>query len=305
MSYILDALRKSEQERHREQLPASGSSRLVMPARAPKPTGIKMLLVAVLLINAVAIGAGAIYLFNRADEPQPVAAFSPEEPSLPDNEGDQDWYPEAPMPRNGLPLPQRVVPVEAMSDFGDEPSSILPDVGYVNAPDSSTLSERLDRRLEQLRPRDRLAEVPNVTNRDQQPARQSAQQTQPASSLPDDIIRPSDQRNNPPARQAAATAPPAVSEAPAVAATAVVSAPAAQDINTLPDDFRRQLPALTFNSHIYSSDPGSRRIMINNAYLREGQRFEGLSIREITGDGVILYKSPHTFSVPVIRDWKP
>lgn len=282
----------------------------MVPARAPKPTGIKMLLVAVLLINVVAIGAGGFYLYNRADNSQTVAAGSPGEPSSPDNESDQDWYPETPLPRSGLPLPQRVVPIEAMSDFGDEPASILPDVGYVNAPenDSLTLSEQLDRRLEQLRPRDRLIEIPDMTSRNQsvqQPARQSAQQSEAGNTLPDDIIRPSGQRNDPPARTIATEAPAAVSSKPADAPPAVASAPAAQNINTLPDDFRRQLPALTFNSHIYSSEPASRRIMINNAYLREGQRFEGLTIKEITGDGVILYKSPHTFSVPVIRDWKP
>src|SRR5690606_10025929 len=81
--------------------------------------------------------------------------------------------------------------------------------------------------------------------------------------------------------------------------------PLPADINTLPEEFRQQLPALTFNSHIYSSDPSSRRIMINNQYLREGQKFGAMRVREITPEGVVLFQEPFTFHVSVIRDWKP
>jgi general secretion pathway protein B len=67
--------------------------------------------------------------------------------------------------------------------------------------------------------------------------------------------------------------------------------------------FQRRVPDLMFNSHIFSSSPEARRIMINDEYLREGARFRGMVVEEITEDGVILSLQGESFSVSVVRDW--
>lgn len=71
----------------------------------------------------------------------------------------------------------------------------------------------------------------------------------------------------------------------------------------LPLSFQKSVPDLTFNSHIYSSSPASRRVMINNTYLRVGDTFEGLRVDDITEEGVVLSRDGRRFRVGVVRDW--
>lgn len=71
----------------------------------------------------------------------------------------------------------------------------------------------------------------------------------------------------------------------------------------LPLSFQKSIPDLTFNSHLYSSDPSSSRVMINDNYLRAGDRFSGLTVERITEDGVVLSKQGQLFRVGTVRDW--
>ncbi|WP_417566775.1 general secretion pathway protein GspB [Marinobacter sp.] len=71
----------------------------------------------------------------------------------------------------------------------------------------------------------------------------------------------------------------------------------------LPLSFQKSVPDLTFNSHIYSSSPASRRVMINNVYLRVGDAFAGLRVEDITEEGVVLSLNGQRFRVGVVRDW--
>jgi general secretion pathway protein B len=71
----------------------------------------------------------------------------------------------------------------------------------------------------------------------------------------------------------------------------------------LPLSFQKSVPDLTFNSHIYSSSPASRRVMINDTYLRVGDTFEGLRVDDITEEGVVLSRDGRRFRVGVVRDW--
>jgi len=71
----------------------------------------------------------------------------------------------------------------------------------------------------------------------------------------------------------------------------------------LPLAFQKSVPDLTFNSHIYSSSPSARRVMINSRNLRVGDRFSGLVVEDITEEGVVLSKSGQRFRVGIVRDW--
>ena len=71
----------------------------------------------------------------------------------------------------------------------------------------------------------------------------------------------------------------------------------------LPLSFQKSVPDLTFNSHIYSSDPSASRVMINNRYLSPGQSFGQLTVETITEDGVVLSKNGQRFRVGIVRDW--
>ncbi|MFO8141455.1 MAG: general secretion pathway protein GspB [Marinobacter sp.] len=71
----------------------------------------------------------------------------------------------------------------------------------------------------------------------------------------------------------------------------------------LPLSFQKSVPDLTFNSHIYSSDPAASRVMINNHYLRPGDTFGNLTVERVTDDGVILSRGSQRFRVGTVRDW--
>lgn len=71
----------------------------------------------------------------------------------------------------------------------------------------------------------------------------------------------------------------------------------------LPLAFQKSVPDLTFNSHIYSSSPSARRVMINSRNLRVGDRFSGLVVEDITEEGVVLSKAGQRFRVGIVRDW--
>ena len=88
----------------------------------------------------------------------------------------------------------------------------------------------------------------------------------------------------PPVRKARAA--PAASAAPAVAASVPTAAPASAPrppsvaakteeriytLDELPDEIRRQLPALSVGGSMYSPTPASRLVIINGQVLREGE----------------------------------
>lgn len=71
----------------------------------------------------------------------------------------------------------------------------------------------------------------------------------------------------------------------------------------LPLSFQKRIPDLMFNSHIYSTDPNASRVMINGHYLRRGESFSGITIKNITREGVVLSKQGKVFRVGIVRDW--
>lgn len=71
-------------------------------------------------------------------------------------------------------------------------------------------------------------------------------------------------------------------------------------------DARQQprVPKLKFNSHIYSDQPDARRVMINNIYLREGQSLSGLDVVQIGEANIVFRKGNTLFKLPAMRDWE-
>ena len=66
---------------------------------------------------------------------------------------------------------------------------------------------------------------------------------------------------------------------------------------------RPKVSKLTFNSHIFSSTPSARRVMINNVYLREGQAFQGMTLLAIAEQYVVFEKDGQQFKIAAMRDW--
>jgi len=74
-------------------------------------------------------------------------------------------------------------------------------------------------------------------------------------------------------------------------------------LNDLAPAFQKTVPDIRFNSHIYSDRPAERRVIINDLYLKEGQGFSGLTIVTIGEFYIELEKQGQSFKLPVLRDW--
>jgi general secretion pathway protein B len=70
-------------------------------------------------------------------------------------------------------------------------------------------------------------------------------------------------------------------------------------LSSLPEGFRRSLPPLSINIHVYSPDESQRILYINNSPAREGERIEGgVVVEEIVEDGVVLQYDGQRFKLP-------
>ncbi|MEN8671011.1 MAG: general secretion pathway protein GspB, partial [Ketobacter sp.] len=75
-------------------------------------------------------------------------------------------------------------------------------------------------------------------------------------------------------------------------------------LEELPAYERDGIPDMTFSSHMYSSIPRFRSIIINGKRLKEGQYLnQELQVREITESGVVLSRGGTLFEVDVLGRW--
>lgn len=73
----------------------------------------------------------------------------------------------------------------------------------------------------------------------------------------------------------------------------------------LPDDVQRRLPTLVISAHVYSSKPQQRSMVINNQFLEEGDYIlDGLILEEITPDGAIFNYNGLRFHNGVVSSWQ-
>lgn len=236
MSYILDALRKSETERRQGRVPDLGQQ-VQLIHRPKKKRASPVIWVAVaLLLNAGVLAFVFWPGFLPPDQPAEQVEASPApEPEL-------ELEP-------GLESPEATAAVkESEPDKPIAEAENLPE-SSVSPPDAETVAVPV--------PRERATIIV--------PSSDSSQTFPPL-----------------PATEQAGRVPHLVE---------------------LPLSFQKSVPDLTFNSHIYSSSPASRRVMINNAYLRIGDAFAGLRVEDITEEGVVLSLNGQRFRVGVVRDW--
>lgn len=255
MSYILDALRKSESERQQGRVPdfAQQVQMIHRPRRQRRSVMIWVILALALLLNAGVLA----YVFwpgHRTDAATPATASAPQatEPAAPQSANATGVAEPALAPTHSVPTtPDRTTPATA------EVASV--------SPSEST-------------PQPELTDDP------------VSQQGDPGVSQPSErptVIVPSTPR-----------------PLPAAAASTAESTSRVPHLVELPLSFQRSVPDLIFNSHIYASDPAARRVMINDHYLRIGDRFDGLRVERITEQGVVLSQNGVKFRVGTVRDWK-
>lgn len=70
-------------------------------------------------------------------------------------------------------------------------------------------------------------------------------------------------------------------------------------LRQMPSDFRRKIPDMVLNVHLYSADESENLVYINNRQYRTGERVEGkFRLEEIVEEGVVLNYDGVRFKLP-------
>ena len=263
MSYILDALRKSEQQRQLGVAPRL----LTVHAFEPdaQPAFLKYGLIAAALTGAgVAIGWWQPWQQERLlSATETITARMPEA-----------------RPREPLPVPLPVLPEVASEPEMPMPVQTLVAMRPIPAPDVAPLKQ--DMQLP--------AKAPPQTRKP--PPAAAVLQNETATPVPEAAPAPA------PALAVAAETPIALLHEKS--ANAAPADPAQEQrvllMAELPAAIRREIPAMAIPVHTYSETPTERIVGINDRLLREGEYLApGLKLELIAPDGVVFSYKKYLF----------
>jgi general secretion pathway protein B len=278
VSFILDALRKSEHERQRQTGP--GLAEVPITPQKPRTNVWATAAIALLLVNLIAVG---VLLLRRAQHQEqaapnaatatvpagaePSAAQSPTVAAL----ANPTLQPVAP----GVPVTQGAAPAAAVPAPSPAPRMSAPPESAARNP----LADEVGGGESGLEPEiaGRAASVPAGP-----PAVSSAQPSRRGSVVYAPIPEAGDAPySGPPAVSTVEpSAPPAVSRT----APAAEALPGADEITA-----RGGMPELHLDLHVYANVPAQRFIFVNSRKYREGDTMqEGPLVEQITPDGAVL-----------------
>lgn len=254
MSFILDALRKSEHERQRQTGP--GLAEVPVAPSKPKTNVWAMAAIALLIVNLLAVG---VYLLRRA-QPQEAAvpaASAGAAPNAAVTAAAANPTLSAPAAAQAPAITQSAA-APAPRPAVSEPVSRNPLADEVGGTDPSLQAAA-----------SAVPEGPPVVTRNGATKRGSV------------VYAPTPEATD--ARYSEPAAEPAVSAAPATA-PARDGLPGADELTA-----RGTLPALHLDLHVYAAQPQQRFIFVNSRKYREGETLaEGPQVEQITADGAVL-----------------
>jgi general secretion pathway protein B len=280
MSYILEALKKLERKRQQEEKrPTLNLADATMPEARPRAPWLTLVVVG-LILNAMVLVWWIVFR-------------GPYQP-----------------PRSAPMLPQQalVKPV---------PTAVLPPVTSLaqDADRRKTAPERPPTPAGSKGPEDRKA---SVAPPEKLPVSDPVKTAMPAEKRPSSPAtpkRPVDQPppGPPPARVPATepvkTPPPPDKKASTDQAkappqkaskTAVLPSNRVFNLNELPADVRSALPPLKISAHVYSPEPPSRLVQVNEQLLQEGQvSVEGMQVEEILPKGIVFRFQGYRFRMGI------
>jgi general secretion pathway protein B len=278
MSFILDALRKSEHERQRQTGPALVESATVVPRARTNRWATAA--IALLLINLVAIGV--VLLMKSRDEPATATATSEAGPTA-----------VAPTPSTVTAVPQ--------------PGAAAPAATAGRASESraqASITRTTPLTPPMMRPAAPLPVTSGHNPLQEEVAADSAL-------LADEIAeRAAAPPQGPPAVQSSAHVRPGTvvyQSLPETDSAPSQSASGAAEGTRQPSNLPRAdemaartgAPELRLELHVYSTRPAERLVFINSRQYREGETTqEGATVEQITPDGVVMSMNGNRFLLP-------
>jgi len=249
MSYILDALKKADAEREQGRVPGLHTPMANLEADLPplggRPPAWVMGLGAVLVLAAL----GSAWWWTR-----PVATATPaSEPVQPD-------------PRPVLAQAPQTAPTPLPPTVTTPVTPTAPILTQAPTPSLAATPTPLSARSVSATP---------VTP---SPARAQAAAPTPQTEMRSPVVTPPQTVSPAPA----ATPAKPSTRAPIHVDPATTTSTQVPNLAELPEDVRRSLPALTVSGAMYSDQPASRMLLINNRVFHEGdQPVAGLVLEEI------------------------
>ncbi|HWI15664.1 MAG TPA: general secretion pathway protein GspB [Burkholderiales bacterium] len=252
MSYILDALRKSDQQRQRGTTPTLQTSPSIVAVAEPRRTWLYPVLA--LILAGVAFAIGTIAPWRKA---QDVA-----------------------VPAVVAPAPAIVAPAPAPATTGPMVATPSPAPAALVAPAPAPA----------LRPPDTIAaqqphsSLPSTTDNAAPRAASAERSTAPAPVAQQaQALAPVHARAEPP------RVPQRASESQAPGRDTKPASEKVQTLAELPASLRAELPSMTVTVHAYSATPKDRLVGVNDKLLREGDSLApDLVLERITPDGMIF-----------------
>lgn len=275
MSFILDALRKSEHARQRQ----TGPGLAEVPVAAPRSkTNVwATAAVALLVVNLLAVG---VLLLRRAQQQDSTAAAATVATG-----NSPAAAPAAVSPAAGPGAPNTATAAN--------PTLVAPPPAAAQAPAITQSAQAPSPRpaTNDAKSRNPLAdEVGTADGGGYEPSLQSAAAAVPAG--PPAVVRNAAGAKRgsvvyapvPEAADTPYTAPPAAPAAQPAAAPARETLPGADELTA-----RGSLPALHLDLHVYATQAQQRFIFVNSRKYREGDTLaEGPVVEQITADGAVL-----------------
>lgn len=269
MSYILNALRKSEQERLAKQNPITPNSFLETNEQQQQTTHWPKIIAILVIINLIALG----YLFLRESAPETVAIAEPArdpavaktQPSVPENKQKT--------PMKAKPLAKTVQP--------PKPKTV------VAAPKKTQPKPRpsVQTAAKASQPKSPKTVAKPVEKPTPAPTRVIAAVKQPPIQPPAKPVKPEKAKitaNKPTAVIAKPTPKP-------IASQPANQAPTIPWLNELPYQFRRTVPKISINVFVHHDDPENSFVIIDMTKYRVGQTLPNtLKIKEIRPDSVVF-----------------
>ncbi len=260
MSFILDALKKLEQKRHRSTVPNLLTIHVSPPQKPKKRLVWVYLLAAALLLNA---GILLTWLHPWKSEKTAIAKQSTD--------------------------------IEKRESIINESDKEVSDVRVpVSSPPINIT--KIETKTPKENKKDTTASTPTAKQTNIKPQNQPAlsKTDMSKSVLPPDIEKG---KRTTPAMQEKT---PIIQQTVSKALTDINSVGSSEqkifERNELPLSVQQELPNLTVTGHIYSNDPSSRIVNINGQISREGETVTaGLKLEEITENGVILNHKGYRF----------
>jgi len=276
MSFILEAIAKSEQERQQQQMPDARVLSLPAVHVRRRHRFLPLLVVTALLLNAIVI---AIWMQSERVMPDRAAPVKPEnmEPAI-----EQAAV-------SGIAKPEKpAMPAGATADAGipaespqtEKPSIVIESLAgqQITTPTNTgkTVAGLVDE-PEPVQPEPVAMEIDGVT----------------AAWIRSD---PDIQSN---ATQAVAKVDPEGMQTPAEKPRKVFS------LGELPSDVRKDLPTVTFSGHLYSEKPGVGVVFVDGGRpVKEGRQIvDDLVLQKITPSGVIVEFRGYLVEVGILENW--